>query len=124
MRVVVERVIVKAEISTRNLEKEIVERAIEKIFEPVDGNGKVWVGGRSVELVDIKAGNPLELYFAVRQNELEIFVELLEKEAKNLQDLIDTIGWFKGIKEILEPEKTIKPKTLSSLLDNGIDIIV
>ena len=70
---VVEKVIVRAEVNTGNLEREIVERAIEKIFE-LHENGKVWIGGRSVELVDIRAGNPLELYFTVRQNELEISV--------------------------------------------------
>ena len=120
MKVVVEKVIVRAEVSTRNLERKIVERAIEKIFEAVDGNGKVWIGGRSVELVDVKLENSAVLLFAVKQNELEIFVKLLEKELKKLQDLIDTIKWFKGIKEILEPE----PKTLSSLLSNRIDVIV
>ena len=103
----------------------VVERAIEKIFEPVDGSGRVWVGGKSVELVDIKTktGNSAVLLFAVRQNEFEIFVELLEKELKKLQDLIDTIRWFKGIKEILEG-KTIKPRTFANFVDNGIEIIV
>ncbi len=80
MRVVVEKVIVRSEVGTGNLEREIVERAIENIFEPVDGNGRVWVGGRSLELVDIKTGNSAVLLLAVRQDELEIFVELLEKE--------------------------------------------